>query len=475
MKAFKSILIIFITILISYSAKSQTKWSLQQCIEYGYTNNIQLKQQNLNTKYSENNYLQSKTGTLPNLNAGSDYNLNFGRSVDPYTNEFTDSKVTSSNFYVQSSVTLFEGFKRTNTIKKSKLDLMTSIQDYDKLKNDLALNIATAYLQILFNKEMLKTAENQFQLSTDQAVRIEKLVNAGQLPQGNYLEILAQNASDELQFINSKNQLENSYLTLKQILDIKDSTAFDIVEPEIGEIIPILPYTIDEVYNSALGLPQIKSAELKLSASETELAISRSGYSPKLVLNATYATGFSDARKSMIVGPEQQIPIGFVGSSSDIVYSIQPTYTETEYLISNQLSDNANKSLGLRLSIPLFNGYMVKTNVQNSKISALNNQLVLENEKNNLYKDIQKAFFDVQSASAKFVSSNKALKANEEAFTYTEKKFNLGLLNTSDYNLAKNNLMTAKSNLIQAKYEYLFKKSILEFYAGKPIKIGNTD
>lgn len=470
-KISKLILIIFAFTISSFATRAQELWSLQKCIEYALENNISIKQQYLNTQYNENIYEISKASVLPNLNAGADYNLNFGRIVDPYTNDFADNNVKSSNMYISSSVTLFKGFQNTNTIRKNKLNLQASVKDLEKLNNDISLNISTAYLQILFNKEMKQIAENQLEQAKIQEERTRILVNSGKLAQGNLLEMQAQTASDELQYINAQNQLEESYIILKQILDIKDTVEFAIEEPEISDMPIINNYTFDQVYEAAQKLPQISAANYRLMSSETELSIARGGRYPVLSLNATYATGFSDARKLFTPGDSMEIPIGYLHSTYEPVYSIQPTFNENNYTYTDQLSDNASTSVGFRLSIPIFNGFQVNNNIQNTKINVLNQKYMLETEKNNLYKEIKKAFFDLESAQAKYNSSKKAAEANEKAFEYIEKKYNLGLINSTEYNLSKNNLLMAKSTFVQAKYEYLFKKSILDFYAGKPIKL----
>jgi len=467
------IISIALFLLISGATNAQETWSLQKCITYAHENNILIKQQYLNSQYSENIYNSSRGSALPTVNAGADYNLNFGRMVDPYTNQFTENNVQSTNLYISASINLFNGFQTTNTIKKNKLNFQAGLQDLEKLKNDISLNLATAYLQILYNKEMTGIAKNQLEQAKTQEERTKKLVVAGKLAQGNLLEMQAQTANDELQYINSKNQLAESYIILKQILDLNDTIAFTIEEPQISNQIINRNFNFDEVYTSALKLPQINAANIRLSASEADLSIAKGGRYPRLSLSATYATGYSDARKSYVPGDSIPAPIGYVGSSYDMVYTVMPTYTESEYIFIDQLTDNASKSIGFRLSVPIFNGFQVHYNVQNAKISILNQKLTLETEKNNLYKEIKKAFFDLNSASAKYLSSNKALEANIKAFEYTEKKYNLGLINSAEYNLAKNNLLTAKSNLVQAKYEYLFKSSILDFYAGNPIKIEN--
>ena len=473
MNFLKNILTITFVFLF-FGSEAQEKWTLDKCIEYAFDNNISIKQQKLNIQINENIFRQSKLSTLPNLNAGSDYNMNFGRTVDKYTNKFSDSNVKSANFYITSSITLFNGFQTYNNIQKNKYSLLASLQDFEKMKDDISLNIATAFLQILFNKEIVKISENKLELSKAQEKRISILVKAGRLTESDLFDLQAQTANDELQLLNSQSQLKNSVLILKQFLDLQNDTVFEIDIPDIKELKNTdINYTIGEIYELAQTLPQIKSAEYKILASEKDLAKAKGGISPKLSLTMSYSTGFSDARKRYSAGDTVVVPSGYVGGTFQTVYSYSPSFEENIYPFGNQLSDNASMAVGFRLSIPIFNNWQVKTNINNTKISVLNNQFYLQNQKNTLYKDIQKAYFDAQTAALKYKSSNKAVSANEKAFQNTEKRFNLGILNTNDYNISKNKYIQAKSELIKAKYEFLFRKSILDFYAGKKISINN--
>ncbi len=473
MNYLKSIILI-VFIFIADSTFSQELWTLQQCVEYAYQNNIQIKQQKLNTELTKNTYTQSKLSILPNLNAGADYSMYYGRSVDPYTNQFSDNNGKSSNLSLSSSVTLFNGLQTLNTIKKNKLNFLAALQDFEKMKNDIGLNLSGAYLQILFNRELVKIAENQLELSKNQEKRVKIIVKAGKLTAGDLLEIQAQIANEELQLINSENQLDNSLLLLKQILDLKDSITFNISEPIIDEIEnTVIPYTVEEIYEKAQELPQIKGAEFRVSAAERELSVSKGGRSPRLTSSATYGTGYSDRKQNLIPGDTIPMPIGYVGGTNSLVFRDSPTFSQSDYLFLDQFKENGSTTLGFRLTIPIFNNWQTQTNIKNSKINTLNNKLALLSAKNNLYKNIQSAYLDTESAIARYKSSKKAVLANEESFKYSEKKYELGSMNTIDFNTAKNNLVRAISDYIQAKYDFLFKKSILDFYAGNEISIGN--
>lgn len=470
------IFIIFIILSghISLPAFSQESWSLEKCIDYALENNIQIKQQELNTRYSEITLLQSKAILLPTLNGSANHNYSFGRSVDPYTNEFSSANVQSNNFSLNSSVMLFNGFQNMNTIKRNQFDLMASLEDMEKAKNDISLSIASAYLQILFSLELLDIANNQLEITKLQVERTKKLVEAGSLAHGSLLEIQSQEAAEELQVVNAQNQQDISYLTLTQLLDLDSVDGFDIVHPELSEInTETFPYTVSQVYGEAImKLPQISSAEYRLQSSEKGLSIARGFISPRLTLGASYGTGYSNARKLYTLSDDISYQtIGQTELSQENVLAPMFIYDESPWAFGDQLKDNASTSLYFSLSVPILNGFQTRTSISNAKINLLNSEYSLQLAKNQLYKDIQQAYADALAALKRYSASEKAVSSREESFRYTQQKFDVGLVNSVDYNLAKNNLIKAKSDLLQAKYEFIFKSKILDFYRGQPIKL----
>ncbi len=466
----RNIIIIFL-LLVSTNLFSQEKWSLEKCINYALKNNIQIKQQELNTKISEVQLTQKKATILPTLNAGANQNFTFGRSVDPFTNQFSTSNTKSNNFSVQSSLTIFNGFQTINNLKKAKLDLKSSLENLQKLKNDISLNIASAYLNILFNNEILKTAQQQAKITKLQVDRTKKLVDAGNLSLDNLLTIESQLASEELQIVNAENNYNMSVITLQQFLDLDSLNNFEIIIPENINISEVTGNP-DDIYQTAVkNLPQILAAEYNLQSSQQNLRISKGMLSPRLVLNGSYGTGYSDQRQIPVGNPIVNSYLSGYTESLENVYSYQMTYDYTTKPFSDQIKDNASFSLSFSLTIPIFNGFQTKSSIDNSKINVLNNEYNLQLAKNQLYKDIKQQYFDVKAAAKKYYAAKKAVDANKLSFELKQEKFNVGLINSVDYNIAKNNLFKAKSDFLQAKYEYLFKSKILDFYKGKKIKI----
>lgn len=431
-----SIVVIFFTSMLIVDA--QKIWSLEDCINYAHENNIQLKRQKLYAEVSENNYKQSKSEVLPNLNAGGGYGLNYGHSLDITTYEYVDENTKSGNLYTRSSVPLFKGLQNYNTIRQNEFNLQKNLEDVEKAKNDITLNIATAYLQILFSMELLDVAESQLEVTSQQIEKTEKLVDVGNVAKSQLLDIKAQAASEQVSLINAENNLKIAYLSLTQLLDLDSTEGFIILKPAYLNVdtITILE-SVEEVYMEAVvSLPQIKSAEYQLKSSEYSFEIAKGYRYPSLDLNAGFSTFFSST-----------LPLDY----------------------STQLENNISTDISIGLSIPIFNRFTTKYAIQNAKINVLDSRFFLELEKQNLYKEIQQAHADAIGALEKYNASKEAVAFNEESFNYTAQKFEVGLISSVDYNVAKNNLFIAKSNMLQAKYEYIFKTKILDFYIGEPI------
>lgn len=439
-----------------FSGFNQEKsWTLENCIRYAIDNNIRIKQQELNTKLNENTLKQSRLGQLPSLNAGSNYAYSNGRVLDMTTYDFTNHQVNYLGINIGSSMNLFNGLQISNTIKQNKYKLLASMEDLNRAKNDISVNIALAYLQILLDKELLGVAQKQIMITRQQIDRTRKLVKAGSLPKGNLLEIEAQAASEESQVINARNALDIAYLNLAQLLDLDSVQGFDIVVPEI--VVPDSNYVIppvELVFSDAMNImPQIKGADYQLKSSEMALKIAKGGKSPRVSLSGNYNTNFSDNRQK-ILG---------VDPVTGIIYA--------NYPFREQLNDNQNWGIGLGLTIPIFNNWQVQREVNNARLNIRNARLQLQNEKNNLYKEIQQSYADARAALKNYLASQKTVSSMEESFRYTAEKFNVGLVNSVDYNTAKNQLAKAQSDLLAAKYEFVFKINVLNFYRGKPFTL----
>ena len=448
------------------------EWTLEDCIKYALQNNIQIKRVGLQSDIARNNYQQSKIQMLPNLNAGGGHSLNYGRNVDRYTNEIVNTNVKSDNFYVQSTLNLFSGFQTINTIQQNRYMLEASLQDYEKAKNDISIQIATVFLQVVSGDEALGIAQNQFEVTHLQVEKTKKLVEVGNKARGDLLEMQAQEATDKYNITVAKNNLNIFYITLVQLLELKSVNDFKIKIPDsIAIDHSNVLATVDDIYKDAEAkLPQIKSAENQLRSYEKGLSVMRGQLLPTLSLVGTIGTGYSNARQRTDSLMPVANTIGFVNDNSSlpvINHSFVPV--SGNYPFFSQLSDNESKSIAFNLTIPIFNQFQVRKNVRNAKIRVNDFDYNLQQAKKSLYAEIQKAHADAMAAFDQYNSANEVVVANEEAFKYNQQKYDVGMISSVDYDIVKNNLTKAKSNLIQAKYDYIFKIKVLDFYRGVPI------
>lgn len=432
-------------LVFSLASKAQETWSLQKCVQYALDNNIQIKQQELNTQYQQNLVSQAKDDKLPTLNSSMSNSLNFGRSLT-YTNTYQNVNSSQYNGYVSANINLWNGFILQNTVKQRQFDLQASLQDMQKAKDDLVLNIAASYLNILFAEELVNVSKSQIDVTQQQIKRTQQLVDAGSLAKGSLLEIEAQLASEQLQMVNNQNQVDLSYLNLYQFLELPISESFKVEKPVLPEIKADVTMTNSlDVYKNALAFrPEIKSAQMRVESAKRQLSIAKGSYLPSLSFGANYYNLYNDKYTDF---DQNKIPF------------------------KRQLKNNARAGLGFSLNIPIFNNFRVKYNVDNAELQVMNYEYQLQTSKNVLRKDIEQAYQNALAALKRYVSSQKAVTSMEEAFRYTEEKFNVGMVNSVEYNQGKNNLTKAESDLVQAKYEYIFRTKILDFYNGVQIEL----
>jgi outer membrane protein len=445
----KVILFICSLILLGFiPSKAQKAWSLEECINYAFENNLQIKRQALNVQYNKNNHNQSYFNTLPDLNSQINYGRSDGKTID-YSNEvprYITEVYWSGTVGLSSSVTLFGGFQNINNILKTKYDFLKSQSDLEKSKNDIALQMALAYLQVLFSKELVDVAKSKLDVTSLQAERTRKMMEVGNVAQGEYLQIKAQEANDKTSMINAQNNMEIAYLDLTQLLDLDSTGGFDIVVPTNIEVELLSALAgVQDIYTIALEtMPQIKSAEYALKSSEKQLSMAWGQASPTIYVNGNLSSRYSQVAND-ILNPEEA------------------------YTFKDQMNDYYYKNLNFGVSIPLFNKLQVKNSISNSKLQLWDYKYQLDQAKMALYKEVQQAHADASAAREKYYSSVEAVKFNQEAFKYTSQKFEVGLVNSVDYNISQNNLISAESSMLQAKYEYIFKLKILDLYMDKPI------
>jgi outer membrane protein len=445
MKHLLILILAVVFMIVGSTANAQNVWSLQKCIDYALENNIQIKQQHLNTQFYENQVSQAKSNRLPNLNAQIGNDNSFGRSLT-YLNTYRNVNSSSITGGAGTNFTIFNGFQLSNAIDKQELDLQATLKDLQKAKDDMMLNIAGMYLQILFAEELVLIDEAQMEVTEQQLDRTGQLVDAGSLAKGALLEIEAQLAREELQLVNDKNNLQLSYLGLYQMLELPIAESFKIEKPVLPEVKASISMANSfDVFNNALNVrPEIQAAQLRVKSAEKDLEIAKGNYYPSLTFNANYYNLYNNKYTDI--------------NGEDIVFA-------------DQIKNNARSSLGLTLGIPIFNRFQVRNGVSNAELQISDYQYRLQTASNTLRKEIEQAYTNALASLNRYISSEKAVESMEEAFRYVEEKFNVGMVNTVDYNLQKNQLTAAQSQLLQSKYEYIFRTKILDFYNGIPIEL----
>lgn len=435
MKRLTFILVIVGLIFYSeYGYAQEKKWTLSECIDYAVTHNIEVKQsdnQIQNLKVEKNTLRNS---FLPDLNAGASQNFTFGRSLNQ-SNTYENSNIQNSSFSVSTEIPIFMGFKRTASLSQNKFDLLAAEANKELIKNNLLINVAGAYFQILLNKEIYNIALKQIQLTKEQEACTKILIDNGKAAESQLYDVRAQLADDELTVTEARNSLRLSFLDLVQLMELDEYDKFDIdsINGDIAIADTLSPMNI---YQSALTcMPQIRQAYYTLQSKTKGIKIAKSGFYPTISFVAGMSTNFYDNNSALYEN------------------------------FRKQFNNNMQKSLCLTVSIPLFDRFSTRNKVRSARIEENNARLSLDNEKKQLYKDIEQAYTDVISAYEKYRSTTKAVMANEEAHRYALEKYAAGKSTVFEYNEIKMKLADALSQQSQAKYTYLLKDRILAFYS----------
>lgn len=471
----KNILFSLIILSFSVTGKAQSaNWDLQQCIDYAQKNNISIKQAEITTQINRNNSTQSKAAILPTLNAGAQHNYNFGKVIDRYTNTFANTQVLSQNFYISSNVVLWSGLAQYNNIKANQYQYLSSTESLLQQKNDLGLNVATAYINVIFSEEIYQISKAQFKITQEQLERTEKLANAGTLAKSAVYDLKAQLANEEVNVTSADNNYQIALLTLKQILNLDTLNNFNIVRPNVEVLNNELGLTsVQNIYETALkNQHSIKSADYNLKAAEKNLAIAQGRLSPTLSLNGSVSTGYSGLAKKQTGSTPTGLHQVYATNDGLPVVDPQelsiPTLEDTPF--SEQFKDNVNKSVGLTLAVPIFNGLQNYSTVKNARLSALNAKYTQDLTEQNLYKTIAQAYANARASLNKYNANKSSVEAAEQSFNFAQQKYNVGAISTFDYNNAKTRVQNAQSNLVQAKYDYVFKLKVLDYYQGKELR-----
>ncbi|MDR1003805.1 MAG: TolC family protein [Prevotellaceae bacterium] len=427
------------------TASAQEAWTLRQCIEYAIEHNVTVRQAEVSARQSEVEVNTAKWARLPNLNGSASQSWNWGRTQTAIKNEQTGDYSTvyintsshGNNMSLSTSIPLFTGLEIPHSYQLAKLNLKAALADLEKAKEDIAINIASAYLQALFNKELHQVAVGQLALSREQYKRIARLNELGKAAATEVADAKSRVAQDELSVVQADNNYKLSLLDLSQLIELASPEGFSLAEPAVKlSLNPLTPP--DEIYNIALGeKAAVQAAQYRLEGSRHNIRIAQSSYYPTINLSGSLGTNF---------------------------------YSTINRTFRQQMGDNFSKYIGLSMNVPIFNRFATRNRVRSARLQQQNYDLQLENVKKSLYKEIQQAWYNAVASESKYNSSTTAAQASEESFALVAEKYNNGKATAVEYNEAKQNLVQAQSNELQAKYEYLFRTKILDFYKGVEIQ-----
>lgn len=471
-----SFLLLFTAIIIS--SRAQEKWDLRKCVEYAIANNISVKQQDVQARIVALTYQQSRLSQYPTLNLNGNVAYSAGRNQNPVTFDLITQSYLSSGFTLQSGVEIFNWFSRKNNIAGNLLETEAAFAGVEKLKNDIALNVAGVYLQALLARQQESVSEIQIQQTKAQLENTRKLVNAGSLPELNAVQLEAQLANDSANLVTAQGNVAQSLLMLKALLNLDAAISFDIETPNV-ETIPLddmASLQPDLVYELAIkNLPQQKVNDLRIQAAEKFVASARGAMYPTFSAFGSLSTRYNNKAQEIIGVTNITPPIGnvTVNGTSYNVFPLQPLkqydYGDLSYF--RQLNQNFGQSIGIGLSVPIANGGSLRTGYQRSKLNLKSLELQKQIDNQTLKNDIYKAYTDVITSTQKFNAATKTVEAAQKAFDFASKRYNVGLLSTLDLITTQNNLYSARLQRLLAQYDYVFKMKVLEFYKGQGLKL----
>ena len=418
-------------------------WSLRECCDYAVEHNISIKQQQNQRRQQELTLSTSKNSRLPDLSGSVGQNFSFGRGLTAQ-NTYSNTNTSSTSFSLGTSMPIFTGFQIPNQIKLDQLNLEAATADLEKAKNDIRMQVAQAYVQILYDMEIAEVAHRQIEIDSMQVVRLQAFVDNGKAAEAELSQQKATLANSRLTATQADNNTRLAILSLTQLLELPTPDGFAIVKPNLDELVGLSGLseliTPDQIYAEALGVkPEILSQELKLKGTEHSIKIAQAGNLPTLSLSGGLGTNYYTTS----------------GFKSDA--------------FGTQLKNNFSQYIGLNLNVPIFNRFQTRNNIRNARISQENQQLALENTKKTLYKDIQQVYYNALNAQSKEKSSEEALKSTKDAFLLMQAKYENGKATITEFNESKNTYLKSESDLVQARYENLYQHALIEFYRGKDL------
>ena len=462
------------------SINAQETWSLAACVKYAWENNLTVHQAQLNTRNAELSQKQSQFNRLPTVNGSASAGFQFGRTIDPTTNTFNNTRIGFNSYGVNAGVILFDGNRINSEVQQSRYDLQATKLESENTAQTVALNVATAYLNILLSEEQLANAQTQLSLSNQQLARTARLVEVGQLAPNARLDLEAQVARNEQTIIEAQNAVDIGYLNLKQLLQLDPATELVLEKPEanVEDQALVKMFVLEEVYRTALqAQPGVAAAQARLESSKAGEKVAQSGNLPTLSLFGNLNTNYSSLARDFnnpntdnaVQVPNDPIPVEIDGNTFDVVFFSTEGVTFPNQSFGDQLNQNFGQSAGLSLNIPIYNNHRNNINRERARLNVISAELTARQVTDQLKTDVQSAITGFRAARNGYLAAQRSQNAAEAAYNDAQRRFDVGAINTFEFNNAVDNFDVARRELTRAKYQLLFNLKVVEFYMGQPL------
>ena len=437
----KAITLTLAALALAGSVRAQQGWTLDRCIDYAIENNIQIRQSDIAAQTRDVDLNSARGNRLPGVSAGASQSWSFGRSLT-IDNTYANTNTASTSFSIGADMTLFAGGRISGNIHNARLGLEAAMSDLERIKDDVRVQVAQAFIQIVYNRSILDVARNQVTIDSMQVERLTELAAIGKASSAEVSSQKATMAQSQLSVTQAQNNLSMSILTLTQLLDLPSPDGFDVISPDADALEFRIPDSPEDIYAQALDIkPAIKSEEIRLQQASNSIDIAKGGYYPTLSLSAGAGTGY---------------------------------YTSSNRTSDNfgsQIKNNFGPHIGLNLSIPIFSRNSNRNSVRSAQLSRMNQEMQLDNAKKQLYKEIQQAYYNAVASKSRYESSQEVETSAQESFQLVQAKYEGGKASITEFNESKNRLVTAQADVIKYRYEYLFNTALLEFYRNSTFQL----
>ena len=437
----KAITLTLAALALAGSIRAQQGWTLDRCIDYALENNIQIRQSDIAAQTRDVDLNSARSNRLPGVSASASQSWSFGRSLT-IDNTYANTNTASTSFSIGTDMTLFAGGRISGNIQNARLGLDAAMADLERIKDDVRVQVAQAFIQIVYNRSILEVAQGQVAIDSMQVERLTALAAIGKASSAEVASQRATLAQSQLSVTQAQNNLSMSILTLTQLLELPSPEGFDVIQPDADVIEFSIPDSPEQIYAQALDIkPAVKSEEIRLQQASNSIDIAKGGYYPTLSLSAGAGTGY---------------------------------YTSSNRTSDNfgsQMKNNFGPHVGLNLSIPIFSRNNNRNNVRSAQLNMMNQEMQLDNVKKQLYKEIQQAYYNTVSSKSRYESSQEVEVSAQESFQLVQAKYEGGKASITEFNESKNRLVTAQADVIKYRYEYLFNTALLEFYRNSSFEL----